>query len=1194
MKKRIFSFIGLLLLSNSLTAQQNVTNTSPAGAGPSGQNNQQYWSRAGNNQSQGSNNIFGTLWNSPIYTQTFGVNRTKLNGAFTSNGTQYDIDGYTVFGNTNATVNTSGYMLLGPNAPFQVGGGNIYDNRGAYSLLHLNGTAQIQQNGYRPWMKTGITFTDNQDMGYFGLRQVGTALDWSEMVMNWSDNQGVGEDDMCFRFTGATTSSTAVDVANLRSNVDLDGLHIARYTANGRYGLGNTFGHVSAPGQPIGFYVSPQSLFHMSYDRQNGNTNEAYGFIQVTYRDQLNPGIIGVGETEFDGLRFGIDNDVITLGATQHLSGFLRWQENSAFVIQTDWDNVAGGIQNGERMRISSISSPGVPNPAALNPNITRVAISYNGSQPITQPRSLLHLGFNTGLLTGPAGAADGWRNWMEIGTFTSNGTDNMYIGLKNEGTDRQDAIVNWGDNQIAGLTPNGPDNLRFVFTSTTTALVGQGDPVSQSNNGLEIARMEPGLASTMPITNYGMVGIGNYSPTGPNTAVADIVDAKLDIDGDLRIRTVTQNDTLKRVLVIDPNDHNRVHWANLQPTGLACWDLNGNGIGDANEDIDGNLVWDAMDCQGIQGQIGLTGPIGPIGLTGATGPQGVAGAQGATGPQGLTGATGPQGVAGVQGATGPQGLTGATGPQGPAGPSTGAHNGTSMSTIDLTKVAFGNDLGGTSGQLLSDREVPMNNNNIIFTDNNSPLDLENNIGIGTSNPDSKLHININSNVNANNTRGLRVENHSNTVQSTGIEVSIDGTNNVTRGVIVTIDGNSNPISSNEGVRANIDGGTTTNALVGRASDASNGNVGVIGVAESFSNATLNNTGVFAQAISATNINFGVNSVAQAHPSGITNSNFGLSSRATGRADESYGAFLASQTLSPINYGVFASASGGGINYAGFFQGNLHVTGDITTNNGSFISSDQQFKTDIQDLSGAMSLINQLQPRTYFLDTVNFADFNFESDQQMGLVAQEVEQIIPTLIGNHIRPAQYDSLGMEIAPQINYKGVEYEELIPLLIAGAQEQNGVIESQDSIISAQQTEIDDLNDRLTQLENCLSGILPFLCQMNNSSIQPTQEIVQEQLRAAINVNLSDRNSIILNQNVPNPFAESTTITFSIPTSVQKAQIHFYDGQGKLINSVDIVERGNGQLNVFANDLSTGVYTYSLVADGQIVSTKRMVKE
>jgi hypothetical protein len=187
--------------------------------------------------------------------------------------------------------------------------------------------------------------------------------------------------------------------------------------------------------------------------------------------------------------------------------------------------------------------------------------------------------------------------------------------------------------------------------------------------------------------------------------------------------------------------------------------------------------------------------------------------------------------------------------------------------------------------------------------------------------------------------------------------------------------------------------------------------------------------------------------------------------------------------------------------------------------------------------------------------------------------------------------------------------VEYDKVVPILAEAMQELNGQVVYQDSIIEvltnenlAQQAQIEDLNDRLTQLENCLSGILPFLCQMNNASIQPTQQEVQEQLasllpsaeRTAINVNLSNKNAIVLNQNVPNPFAESTTITYSVTTSVQKAQIHFYDGTGKLINSVDITERGNGQLNVFANDLSSGVYTYSLVADGQVVSTKRMVKE
>lgn len=47
--------------------------------------------------------------------------------------------------------------------------------------------------------------------------------------------------------------------------------------------------------------------------------------------------------------------------------------------------------------------------------------------------------------------------------------------------------------------------------------------------------------------------------------------------------------------------------------TGLACWDLNGNRVGDlATEDINGDLVVDVLDCAGAQGPQGLQGPPGP------------------------------------------------------------------------------------------------------------------------------------------------------------------------------------------------------------------------------------------------------------------------------------------------------------------------------------------------------------------------------------------------------------------------------------------------------------------------------------------------------------------------------------------------------------------------------------------------------
>jgi hypothetical protein len=179
MKNKLLINIALLSIGFSLqqniVAQQVPTTTSPDLPALNGRDARDFWSRAGNSGIgiNNQNNIFGTLgsFNSPIYTQTNGVFREKLNGDFTS-GTQYPINGYTF-----ATgVNTSGYLLLGQNNPTQPGGASplLYNAKGAFSLLHLNdpqstipGAGFTQEFGYRPWMKTGITFTGNNDLTVF-------------------------------------------------------------------------------------------------------------------------------------------------------------------------------------------------------------------------------------------------------------------------------------------------------------------------------------------------------------------------------------------------------------------------------------------------------------------------------------------------------------------------------------------------------------------------------------------------------------------------------------------------------------------------------------------------------------------------------------------------------------------------------------------------------------------------------------------------------------------------------------------------------------------------------------------------------------------------------------------------------------------------------------------------------------------
>ena len=212
----------------------------------------------------------------------------------------------------------------------------------------------------------------------------------------------------------------------------------------------------------------------------------------------------------------------------------------------------------------------------------------------------------------------------------------------------------------------------------------------------------------------------------------------------------------------------------------------------------------------------------------------------------------------------------------------------------------------------------------------------------------------------------------------------------------------------------------------------------------------------------------------------------------------------------------------------------------------------------------------------------------------MGLIAQQIEPIFPNLVQENTSPAQYDSLGNVTVASVNFKTVDYTKLIPLLIAGHQEQANEIADKDATIDSLQAQVNDLNSRLSNLENCLSGILPYLCQLSQSAVQANTPSAQEEVRKNLNVTLNNRTTIILDQNVPNPFAEQTVINFSIPATVMKAQILFYDGNGKLMQSVDVTERGLGSITVFGSDLSFGTYTYTLVADGQVVATKKMVKQ
>jgi hypothetical protein len=73
---------------------------------------------------------------------------------------------------------------------------------------------------------------------------------------------------------------------------------------------------------------------------------------------------------------------------------------------------------------------------------------------------------------------------------------------------------------------------------------------------------------------------------------------------------------------------------------------------------------------------------------------------------------------------------------------------------------------------------------------------------------------------------------------------------------------------------------------------------------------------------------------------------------------------------------------------------------------------------------------------------------------------------------------------------------------------------------------------------------------------------------------------------------PFKEQTIITYFIPENTKNVKIIFTDAKGNVMKEVEVKETGKGQLNVYAEDLSSGVYSYTLIADGVTIDTKKMV--
>ncbi len=228
-------------------------------------------------------------------------------------------------------------------------------------------------------------------------------------------------------------------------------------------------------------------------------------------------------------------------------------------------------------------------------------------------------------------------------------------------------------------------------------------------------------------------------------------------------------------------------------------------------------------------------------------------------------------------------------------------------------------------------------------------------------------------------------------------------------------------------------------------------------------------------------------------------------------------------------------------------------------------TSDKRSKSSVNKFKGGLEEIMQIRPVIYTYNG-KFGTPN-NGKEYVGVVAQELQKVAPFMVES----AVYNDATLEEMETPGYDASkDNEEFLAvdptaftyMLINSVQEQQSLIEAQ--------------AEKIAQLEEMI----------NNISVHGIGSINQSE----VTLNYTDLAD--LQQNTPNPFNGSTTIQYAIPSKANTASLNIYDMNGKLLKSIAINHVGEGQLTVNANDIPSGTYTYQLVVDGTMVSTKKMV--
>lgn len=323
------------------------------------------------------------------------------------------------------------------------------------------------------------------------------------------------------------------------------------------------------------------------------------------------------------------------------------------------------------------------------------------------------------------------------------------------------------------------------------------------------------------------------------------------------------------------------------------------------------------------------------------------------------------------------------------------------------------------------------------------------------------------------------------------------------------------------------------------------------------------------------NTAYGIHSQAKAPTNGPVGYMYGVYGQAS-TGMQNYGVF----GYTPISANSGGAAIVGATNtsipnmdrfYAGYFVGDVHIEGSLYRTGGCYSPTPAPESiintVSLSDASIATAAINGSTNvgtlgKIAMIDAVKYSvsPEQAQTDSTATMTMMQTDSI-STIYGLDVETlqAQFPSLVKVSGETV---GIDYTGLIPILLQSIKELQAKVNA------------------LEASKGNNSGLVPFAASKPIGTTEMT----------ALNV---DANIVAtLSQNTPNPFSEVTTIAFTLPESVGEAMICIYDMNGKQLEQIVIEERGSASVKIDGYKFEAGMYLYSLIADGAVVDTKRMV--